>query len=134
VRRSSPVPVMADESIRGPSDILEIIRLKAADMVNLKLQKSGGLRGAQQLARIAEAAGMPCQMGCMIETKIGITAATHLALAEGNIRFADLDGHLELASDPVSGGVTTDEGENRVSEGPGLAASVRAGALRKWRR
>jgi o-succinylbenzoate synthase len=134
VRRSSPVPVMADESVRGPRDILDIIRLKAADMVNLKLQKSGGLRGVQQLARIAEAAGIPCQMGCMIETKIGITAATHLALAEENIRFADLDGHLELASDPCRGGVTTVEGENRVSEGPGLAASVRAGALRICRR
>jgi len=131
VRRSSPVPVMADESVRGPSDVLEIIRLKAADMVNLKLMKSGGLRGAQQLCRIAEAAGIPCQMGCMIETGIGITAATHLAMAECNIRFADLDGHLELASDPIVGGVSTIDGQNRVLEGPGLAASVRPGSLQK---
>jgi L-alanine-DL-glutamate epimerase-like enolase superfamily enzyme len=130
VRRSSPVPIMADESVRSPSDLLEIIRLKAADMVNLKLMKSGGLRGAQQLARIAEAAGMPCQMGCMIETRIGITAATHLSLAEGNIRFADLDGHLELASDPSRGGVRTRSGENSVPDGPGLGTSIRAGALR----
>jgi L-alanine-DL-glutamate epimerase-like enolase superfamily enzyme len=128
VRRSSPVPIMADESVRSPSDLLKIIQLKAADMVNLKLMKSGGLRGAQQLARIAEAAGMPCQMGCMIETRLGITAATHLALAEGNIRFADLDGHLELASDPSSGGVRTSDGENRVRKGPGLGISVRAPA------
>jgi L-alanine-DL-glutamate epimerase-like enolase superfamily enzyme len=67
-------------------------------------------------------------MGCMIETRLGITAATHLALAEGNIRFADLDGHLELASDPSSGGVRTSDGENRVRKGPGLGISVRAPA------
>jgi len=130
VRRSSLVPIMADESVRSPSDLLEIIRLKAADMINLKLMKSGGLRGAQQLAHIAEAAGMPCQMGCMIETRIGITAATHLALAEGNIRFADLDGHLELASDPSRGGVRTSGGHNRVPDVPGLGISVTPDTLR----
>ena len=124
VRARSPVPIMADEAVRGPADILKIIQLKAADMVNLKLMKSGGIRGAQQLARMAEAAGMPCQMGCMIETRVGITAATHLALAEGNIAYADLDGHLELASDPCSGGVMTEGGVNRVSPGAGLALSV----------
>jgi L-alanine-DL-glutamate epimerase-like enolase superfamily enzyme len=128
VRRSSPVPIMADESVRGPADILKIIGLKAADMINIKLQKSGGLRGAQELVSIAEAAGMPCQMGCMIETRIGITAATHLALAEGNITCADLDGHLELAADPSRGGVTTSGGENRVGGRPGLGITVRAPA------
>lgn len=124
VRASSPVPIMADEALRGPADLLRMIRLKAADMVNLKLSKSGGIRGAQQLARMAEAAGMPCQMGCMIETRVGITAATHLALAEGNIAYADLDGHLELAADPCRGGVMTGGGVNRVSHGAGLAISV----------
>jgi hypothetical protein len=52
-------------------------------------------------------------------------------MAECNIRYADLDGHLELASDPCEGGVSTVDGENRVPEGPGLVASVRTGLLRK---
>ncbi|MEM4728160.1 MAG: dipeptide epimerase [Thermoplasmata archaeon] len=124
VRKSSPVPIMADESVRYPAELLRVIKADAADMVNLKLMKSGGLRRAFQMARICEAAGMPCQMGCMIETKLGITAATHLALADSSIAYADLDGHLELASDPCRGGVRTARGENSVPAHPGLGLGI----------
>lgn len=124
VTKGSPVPVMADESVRGAGELLRIIRLKAASMVNLKVMKAGGLQGARQMAAIAEAAGLPCQMGCMIETRVGVTAATHLALACQNIRYADLDGHLHLAADPCQGGVFTTAGRNRLSPGAGLGLSV----------
>jgi L-alanine-DL-glutamate epimerase-like enolase superfamily enzyme len=126
VTKGSPVPVMADESVRGPRELLKIIQMKAASMVNLKLMKAGGLQRAMQMASIAEAAGMPCQMGCMIETRIGVTAATHLALALQNIRYADLDGHLHLASDPCQGGVFTSAGQNRLAPGAGLGLAVSA--------
>lgn len=126
VARGSPVPIMADESVTGPEQLLRIIEMKAAAMVNLKLMKAGGIRRAMQMALIAEAAEMPCQMGCMLETRIGITAATHLALAARNISFADLDGHLELASDPCQGGVITASGVNRLSPGAGLGLAVKA--------
>ena len=126
VTRGSPVPVMADESVRGPEDLLRVVGMKAAAMVNLKLMKAGGLRRAAQMAAIAEAAGMPCQMGCMLETRVGITAATHLALACRGISFADLDGHLELASDPCQGGVITTAGVNRLSPGAGLGLAIKA--------
>ena len=126
VTRGSPVPIMADESVTGPEQLLRIIKMKAAAMVNLKLMKAGGMRRAMQMALIAEAAGMPCQMGCMIETRIGITAATHLALASRNISFADLDGHLDLAVDPCQGGVITASGVNRLSPGAGLGLAVKA--------
>jgi o-succinylbenzoate synthase len=126
VTAGSPVPVMADESVRGPEELLRIIRMKAASMVNLKLMKAGGLHRARQMASVAESAGMPCQIGCMIETRVGVTAATHLALASGAIEFADLDGHLHLASDPCQGGVFTSSGLNRLSPGAGLGLAVAA--------
>jgi o-succinylbenzoate synthase len=124
VSAGSPVPVMADESVRGPEDLLRIIRMKAASMVNLKLMKAGGLHRARMMAAVAESAGMPCQIGCMIETRIGVTAATHLALASRGIGFADLDGHLHLASDPCQGGVFTSGGLNRLAPGAGLGLAV----------
>jgi len=124
VTKGSPVPVMADESVRGPEELIRIIQMKAASMVNLKLMKAGGLWRARQMADIAEAAGMPCQMGCMIETRVGVSAATHLALACRNIRYADLDGHLHLCSDPCQGGVFTSGGHNRLSPGAGLGLSI----------
>jgi L-alanine-DL-glutamate epimerase-like enolase superfamily enzyme len=103
-------------------------------MVNIKLMKAGGLARARQMVAIAEAAGMPCQMGCMIETRVGVTAATHLALACRNIQYADLDGHLHLASDPCQGGVITSAGNNRLSPGAGLGLSVVAPPGQKGRR
>jgi L-alanine-DL-glutamate epimerase-like enolase superfamily enzyme len=124
VTAGSPVPVMADESVRGSRDLLDIIRLRAASMVNIKLMKAGGILPARRMAAIAEAAGLPCQLGCMIETRVGVTAATHLALACRGIGYADLDGHLHLASDPCQGGVFTSEGRNRLSPGAGLGLSV----------
>ncbi len=126
VTAGSPVPVMADESVRGPEELLRLIRMKAASMVNIKLMKAGGLHRARQMAACAEAAGLPCQLGCMIETRVGVTAATHLALACRGIAYADLDGHLHLASDPCQGGVFTSAGLNRLSPGAGLGLSVKA--------
>lgn len=126
VTAGSPVPVMADESVRGPGDLLRIIRMKAASMVNLKLMKAGGLLRARQMASVAEAAGLPCQLGCMVETRVGVTAATHLAFACRGIAYADLDGHLHLSSDPCQGGVFTSAGQNRLSPGAGLGLSVLA--------
>jgi len=124
VRRASPIPIMADESATSPEALLRIIREKAADMVNLKLMKAGGITGAFRMADIAAAAGMPCQMGCFLETRLGISAATHLACAHSNILYADLDGHLELADDPTKGGVVTRDGVNLLTEGAGLGVSV----------
>lgn len=134
VARGSPVPVMADECVRGPEELLRIIQLRAAAMVNLKLMKAGGLHRARQMVALAESAGMPCQVGCMIETRIGVTAGTHLALACGGVRFADLDGHLHLASDPCQGGVFTSSGINRLSPGAGLGLAVKAPPARRARR
>jgi len=134
VSRGSPVPVMADESVRGPEELLRIIQMRAAAMVNLKLMKAGGLHRARQMVALAESAGMPCQVGCMIETRIGVTAGTHLALACGGVRYADLDGHLHLASDPCQGGVFTSSGLNRLSPGAGLGLAVKAPNARGSRR
>ena len=63
-------------------------------------------------------------VGCMIETKIGITAGTHLALGKRIIRYADLDGHLDLKFDPTINGVKTEKGVNKTGDGTGLGLDV----------
>jgi L-alanine-DL-glutamate epimerase-like enolase superfamily enzyme len=94
VRRNSPIPVMADESVHTPEDALRIIEAEAADMINIKLMKAGGIAKARKIATVAEAAGIPCMIGCMGETEIGIAGGTHLAAAAKNIQYADLDSDL----------------------------------------
>ncbi|MEM3397334.1 MAG: dipeptide epimerase [Thermoplasmata archaeon] len=115
VTRASPIPVMADEAVHDADDLLRLARVRACDMVNIKLMKCGGIREAYLIANLAERLGMECMIGCMSETRVGISAGTHAALGIKNICYADLDGHIDLAGDVVKeGGVLTKNGENTV--------------------
>ncbi len=94
VRRRSPIPVMADEAVHSPQDALRVLCAQAADLVNIKLMKCGGLLRAMEMASLCQAAEVPCMIGSMVESNLSATAAVHLALAHPNIAFRDLDtGH-----------------------------------------
>jgi len=115
------VPVMADESVFGPVELIELIRLRAADIVNIKLMKTGGLSNAIKLADIAGLHGVECMMGCMIESSISVAAAAHLAVSRADvITRIDLDGPSLCAWNPVEGGVTFDEAEISIGDAAGL--------------
>ena len=124
VREHSGIPIMVDESLHSTYDAINLIRENACDIFNIKIMKSGGIREASKIASIAESAGIPCMLGCMVETRIGVGAATHLALALKNIKFADLDGHLFLKEDIVEGGVITEKGVNRVTSKAGIGVNL----------
>ncbi|MET0329513.1 MAG: dipeptide epimerase [Luteimonas sp.] len=115
------VPVMADESVFGPVELIELIRMRAADIVNIKLMKTGGLSNAIKLADIAGLHGVDCMIGCMIESSISVAAAAHLAVAKADvITKIDLDGPSLCAWNPVEGGVSFDEAEISIGDAPGL--------------
>src|SRR5690606_2634211 len=114
-------PVMADESVFGPLEVIELIEQRAADIINIKLMKTGGISNAIRIADIAALYGVECMIGCMIETSISVAAAVHLAIAKSDvITKVDLDGPSLCAFDPVDGGVSFNESEISVSEAPGL--------------
>lgn len=114
-------PVMADESVFTPRDVTEIIRLRAADIINIKLMKAGGIANALRIADIAAAHGMPCMMGCMLESSISVAAAVHVAIARSEvITRIDLDGTSLCAFDPVEGNVRFDGPRITVGNAPGL--------------
>ncbi|MEM3700102.1 MAG: dipeptide epimerase [Candidatus Bathyarchaeia archaeon] len=106
VKRNSPIPIMADESIHSPEDAIRLIRAEAVDLINIKLMKSGGILKGRKIAEIAEAAGIPCMIGCMGESEIGIAAGAHLAAAVRNIQYADLDSDILLRDKLVKKGGT----------------------------
>jgi L-Ala-D/L-Glu epimerase len=121
-------PVMADEAVWSTRDLREIIRLRAADMINIKLAKSGGLREALDLATLARESGVVAIVGCMAESHVGIAAAAALASAiddgaRGERVAHDLDGGMLLVSNPVIGGVdySGDQLMLSVSPGTGIA-------------
>jgi L-Ala-D/L-Glu epimerase len=94
--------------------------------VNIKLGKSGGLYEAGRVLQVLTAAGLEAQMGGFVESRIGFTAAAHLALAHEVVRWCDMDTPLMFAEDPVIGGIEFGgHGSITVSEVPGLGATVR---------
>ena len=114
-------PVMADESVFGPMEVIELIRMRAADIINIKLMKTGGISNAIRIADIAAMYGVDCMIGCMLETSISVAAAVHVAVAKSNvITKVDLDGPSLAQFNPVDGGVVFNESEISVTDAPGL--------------
>ena len=101
-------PVLADESVYGVRDLVEVVRRRAADLVNVKLAKCGGLRVAATLLELARAQGMGSIVGSMMESHIGVGAAASLVAAHGTSAVSDLDAAWWAASSPVVGGLRYD--------------------------
>ena len=121
VTANSPVPVAADESCWSAKDAMEILRRRAADMVNIKLMKCGGIRNARQIIAVSQAMGAEVMIGCMLEGKVSCAAAVHLASAYSCITRIDLDGPVLCTVDPVKGGPLFDGGPKiRLTEDPGF--------------
>ena len=112
--------IMADESAFSPADVFRLLSMRACDLINIKLMKAGGLGPASKIAAMAEAAGVECMMGCMLECKIGITAAAALSAGTAVITKNDLDAADLMAADPIQGGITYDEDHLVLSDMPGL--------------
>lgn len=119
VRERSKLPVIADESCVTSADIPRLVG--AADGINIKLSKCGGLREALRMIAAARTHGLLVMGGCMVETSLGVTAAAHLAPL---LDFADLDGAALLADDPHEG-ATIDGGIIRIPNRPGLGVKIR---------
>jgi L-alanine-DL-glutamate epimerase-like enolase superfamily enzyme len=75
VRARADLPILADESVYGVRDLVEVIRRGAADLVNVKLAKCGGLRVARTLLELARECGVGTMVGSMMESHVGVGAA-----------------------------------------------------------
>jgi L-Ala-D/L-Glu epimerase len=114
-------PIMADESVFGPTEVIELIRMRAADIINIKLMKTGGISNAIRIADIAAMYEVECMIGCMLETSISVAAAVHVAVAKSDaITKIDLDGPSLCAFNPIDGGVIFNDAEISVTDAPGL--------------
>lgn len=125
VKKHSPIPIMADESCGDEHDAERLVELKACDMFNIKLGKSGGIFKALKIVKEAEKAGMHMQVGAMLESRIGMTAFAHFALCHPLIQHYDFDTALMFREDPVTGGIQYKaNGVIEVPDTPGLGAVI----------
>lgn len=120
VRSRVGLPIMADESLYGLVDLDRIIRLDAADMVNVKLAKCGSLGVAMELLRRATDHGLGTMVGSMMETQIGVGAMASVAAAHPTTLVDDLDAAWWAASPPVLGGLAYEGDTVVLPTEPGL--------------
>lgn len=120
VTKHSYTPILADESVFSAEDAIHIIEGGAADLINIKLMKTGGIYEALKICSIAEIYHVECMIGCMLESKISVSAAAHLAAAKGIITRADLDGPSLCRIDPYEGGPIYQGADIFMNTTPGI--------------
>lgn len=117
------VLVAADESCRSMEDVTRIVKSKLAHVVNIKLCKMGILVALEVVA-FAQQAGLGLMIGGMVETRIAMGFAAHMAAGLASFRFIDLDTPLLLAEDPVQGGYNVVGPVYRLGNTPGHGGSI----------
>ncbi|MFE6647949.1 dipeptide epimerase [Nocardioides sp. NPDC057772] len=108
VRRNQPYQILADESVFDLEDLVDVIRAGAADAVNVKLAKCGGITPAIELLEVAKRHGLGRLVGCMMESHLGIGAAAALVAATDLPGEQDLDAGWWARSSPYEGGIAYD--------------------------
>jgi muconate cycloisomerase len=134
--RATSIPIMADESVSTDHSLLEIIRQRAATVVQTKIAKNGGIYRVQRLWHLAAAAGMRIFPGNHPSTSIATSAVAHVCAAwpgplmEGPFAVGRCG---TLATDIVTNPIVPENGEVAVPTGPGLGVELdmdRVAALR----
>lgn len=97
VREELGIKVLADESVFSAGDAINVIEAGAADYINVKVQKLGGLAPARRVAQLAEDAALGCVVGSCLECGPGVAASAHFAIACTSARWAsDLSAGLQM--------------------------------------
>lgn len=124
VTNTVETPILADEAVFSLSDARHIIETHAADYLNLKLMKTGGIWNAMQICKLAEERGVRCMIGCMLESQVAVAAAAHLCGGQSVITMADLDGPSLCACEPFRGGPHFEGATIRLNDTPGIGIEL----------
>ena len=116
-------PILADEAVFSVQDAADLIALEAADLINIKLMKTGGIWNALKIAKMARQHGIECMIGCMLESRLSVAAAAHFAASQDIVAKADLDGPSLCAIDPYSGGPLFDGPTIRMTGDVGIGVT-----------
>ncbi|HHP7242797.1 MAG TPA: mandelate racemase/muconate lactonizing enzyme family protein [Cyclobacteriaceae bacterium] len=125
VIKSSPIKIMADESVFDHWDARKMLKYGLCNMINLKLGKSSGFVKVLKIIDEAEKYNVAMQVGGFLESRLLFTANCHLAFCSDLITYFDLDSPLFLAIDPIIGGMEyLANWEVKLPNTPGLGLTV----------
>lgn len=118
-------PILADEAVFSVKDALHILNTQSADIINIKLMKTGGISQAVEVAHLTRRHHRSCMIGCMLESGISVTAAAHFAVAHADVvTLIDLDGPQLCQGSAITGGLTMDGPWITLSDAPGLGITA----------
>lgn len=132
VRARVSCTIMADESLKTAEDAWHLLSAGAADALNVKISKVGGLWPAQRIAVLAQAAGVPCQAGCTLENALVDAAAAHLFASQPNVIWNEIKAPQWIVDD-IACGLKVEGGLVHVPLRPGLGLEIDQERLTRYR-
>lgn len=132
VRRQTGATIMADEALHGVREMQRIVALRAADLVNIKLMKTGGLVNALRVNAIAEAAGIGAQVGTMVESSIASAAGLHLAMSLANVKTVEMGGPLMITDEVGDLRRCYERDTITLPDKPGLGVEIVEAAVKRF--
>lgn len=134
VTEAIETPVLADESVFSPADAFRVVRRNAADIVNIKIMKAGGLYPSSRIAATAAAASYPLAIGSMLELGVGTAAGAHFAATQPHVRYpCDVKGPSLYADTLLEEPVRIEDGYTHVPDRPGLGVELDDEAVERYR-
>ena len=133
ITKAIDTPIMADESVFTPTEAIDMVRGELADLVSIKIMKSGGIARAREIASIAEAAGITAYGGTMFEGGLAIAAGLHMVAATPNISLgaefytSTWVMGVEILRTPI----VIEKGATLVPTGAGLGVEVDEARIRE---
>ena len=129
------IPIMADESLHGPAEALDLAASGGARAFAIKIAQSGGLHAAHDVAMIGAAAGMGLYGGTMLEAGVGTAASAHLFSTLPSLSWGtELFGPLLLTEELLTTSLAYADFELAVPNGPGLGVEIDEDKLQHFRR
>lgn len=133
LRETISIPLLVDESIGIPADVMLAAELGTGDLVNIKVVKCGGILKAKRMAAIAEGAGIDGLIGSMIEMGPGTACGAHVAVSTPNVTYAsELVGPQLIAGDVLVDPVEVHRGAIRLPDRPGLGVELDRESLARY--
>jgi L-alanine-DL-glutamate epimerase-like enolase superfamily enzyme len=120
LRKTTGIPVMVDESVWNPHDVIEVARCEAADIINIKITKAGGLKNSLDIYTTARAVGIPCVIGTELESCVAVAAKLQLASSLEDLPFACEFTELAFQKMATREPLKLEHGSLKVPTGPGL--------------
>lgn len=131
----SPIPIMADEALRGPEDAYDFATRAAADVFSVKIAQSGGLFAAKRVQAIADAAGVALYGGTMLEAGVATIASAQVFSTFPDLAYgAELFGPLLLTEEILQAPLGYGAFSLTLPTGPGLGVALDEDKIAFFRR